>query len=197
MWKDRNARGITERKKWPSDLPIRTEDLLLTGRILFEFWATSFFFMRKKGSKTKKDEKGRDREWRLRVANPKVYFFWDFVRLEPSGTWSPRSRQSNASAGYTTRPSSSHGSGWMDFESDYVKRHIYCRQHLTSYRTHSMYGLSVFSTSLGDPTTANHPTPRWHLEIYIYIYISQIRGTKMFESLEWEAWGITERRLIF
>ena len=32
-------------------------------------------------------------------------FFWDFVGLEPSGTWSPRWRESNALAGYTTGPS--------------------------------------------------------------------------------------------
>ena len=37
------------------------------------------------------------------------FFFWDFVGLESSGTWSPRRRESNALAGYTTRPSSEDG----------------------------------------------------------------------------------------
>ena len=37
------------------------------------------------------------------------FFFCDFVGLEPSGTWSPCRRESNALVGYTTGPSSS---GW-------------------------------------------------------------------------------------
>ena len=41
------------------------------------------------------------------LAGPSLWgFFWDFVGLEPSGTQSPRWRESNALAGYTTGPSS-------------------------------------------------------------------------------------------
>ena len=60
------------------------------------------FVLRKKGSKTKKRMKEKEIERRLRVTNPKSLF----LRLEPSGTQSPRRRESNASAGYTTGPSS-------------------------------------------------------------------------------------------
>ena len=42
----------------------------------------------------------------------KGFFFWDFVGLEPSGVESPRRRESNAFAGYTTGPSS----GWSGLE---------------------------------------------------------------------------------
>ena len=59
--------------------------------------------------------------------------FFGFVGLEPSGTWSPRRRESNALAGYTTGPSSSSnafdssarwlGTAW--FKSDKTKKRLF------------------------------------------------------------------------
>ena len=51
----------------------------------------------------------RSSEWATSSISFFFFFFCDFVGLEPSGTWSPCIRESNALVGYTTGPSSS---GW-------------------------------------------------------------------------------------
>ena len=60
------------------------------------------FVLTKKGRKTKKRKK--EEEIEKRDCGPPTWkvFFCDFVGLEPSGTLSPRRRESNALAGYTT-----------------------------------------------------------------------------------------------
>ena len=60
------------------------------------------FVLRKKGSGTK--ERMKEEEIEKGDCGPptRKVFFWDFVGLEPNGTWSPRRRESSALAGYTT-----------------------------------------------------------------------------------------------
>ena len=74
--------------------------LLCTQTTAFGF----IFVLRKKGSKTKKRMKEEEIEKGDCGPPTRKVFFWDVVELEPSGTWSPRRRESNALAGYEDGP---------------------------------------------------------------------------------------------
>ena len=70
------------------------------------------FCSEKEGSKTKKKTEEEKKE--KGDCQPQTWksFFWEFVGLDSSGTWSPRRRESNASAGCTTGPSSWDWPSW-------------------------------------------------------------------------------------
>ena len=78
-----------------------------------------------------------------------LYLFFcvcDFVGLEPSGTWSPRRRESNALVGYTTGPSSSGGRPAIGF---FFHSLLRLTSFLSQYKKKVLYRLLASVLSVG------------------------------------------------